>query len=143
LHRIRPATAADQPTIRQMVVREKLDPTTLKWQNFLVAEIEGDPPVIVGIGQIKPYPGAPELGSLVVLREYRGQGIAADLIAALEARAPRPLYLLCQNKMQSYYGRFGYRRISFAEAPRPIKLKLLPTFAFRLFGVQVIAMCKD
>lgn len=143
MHRIRPATAADQGTIRQMVMREGLDPTTLKWQNFLVAERESNPPLIVGIGQIKPYPAAPELGSLVVLREYRGHGIAADLIAALEARAPRPLYLLCQNKMETYYGRFGYRRIPFAEAPRPLKLKLLPAFAFRLVGVRVIAMRKD
>jgi amino-acid N-acetyltransferase len=128
-----------------MVLREGLDPTTLKWPNFLVAEMEVEPgaPVIVGVGQIKPYPNAPELGSLAVLPEYRGQGIAADLIAALEARAPRPLYLLCQNRMEAYYGRFGYRRIAFAEAPRPLKLKLLPAFAFRLFGVQVIVMRKD
>ena len=71
----------------------RLDPTTrLHFEHALVAEVDGE---VVGVGQIKHHPGCQELGSLVVLPEYRRQGIAAQLIAALEAEAERPLYLIC------------------------------------------------
>jgi amino-acid N-acetyltransferase len=136
---IRPAIEADAPTIRRMVMAERLDPTSLDWRHFLVAERDRQ---IVGIGQIKDYPGAQELGSLVVLPAYRGQGIAAALIAALEARAGRPLYLLCQDKMTTYYAQFGYRTIAWLDAPVILKLKLLPTLLFRLFGVRIRVMRK-
>ncbi len=137
---IRPATAADDATIRQMVRAAHLDPTSLKWEHFLVAEQDGK---IIGIGQIKPYPGCPELGSLVVLPEYRRQGIAAELIAALQARAGRPLYLLCQHHMADYYARFGFRRIHYWDAPRLLKLKLLIPTLFRVFGIRIVAMRQD
>lgn len=136
---VRPAQAADQATIRAMIRRERLDPTSLKWPNFLVAEHAGQ---IIGIGQVKRYPGCNELGSLVTLREYRGQGVAAQIIAALEEQAGRPLYLLCLAKMQPYYERFGYEVISWWAAPAFLKLKLSPTLLFRLFGVRVVIMRK-
>jgi len=136
---IRPATADDQPIIRKMVMDARLDPTSLKWRNFLIAEVDGD---IVGIGQVKPYPGCEELGSLVVKRAYRKQGIAAHLIAALETTAGRPLYLLCVSPMDDYYHRFGYQTISWWAAPWVLKLKLLPALPFRLFGMKVRVMRK-
>lgn len=137
--KIRPALAQDENTIKQMVYKEQLDPTSLKWQNFLVAEVEGR---IVSIGQIKRYPKCNELGSLVTLREYRGQGIAAQLIQALEAQAGFPLYLLCASKMEAYYQRFGYQTIAWWDAPAFLKLKLSPTLLFRLFGIRVLVMRK-
>ena len=39
---LRPAVAADQPLIRQMVRAEDLDPTSLHWSHFLVAELDGE-----------------------------------------------------------------------------------------------------
>lgn len=138
---IRPAVEQDAPTIKRLVRAEHLDPTSLDWRHFLVAELEGQ---IVGIGQVKPYPGCHELGSLVVLRPYRGQGIAAQLIAALEARTERPIYLMCAGRWrEQYYQRFGYRTISFWRAPRVLRLKLAAVLLFRLFGVRIIAMRKD
>lgn len=136
---IREATAEDDATIKMMIRRARLDPTSLKWQNFLIAEHEGN---IVGIGQIKPYPGCEELGSLVTKRDYRGQGVGEQMIVALEARAGRPLYLLCAAKMETYYVRFGYETISWWEAPAFLKLKLSPTLILRLFGIRVLAMRK-
>ena len=66
--RIRPARADEQSIIRLMIQHEHLDPFNVHWQNFLVAESnEG----IIGIAQIKPYPGGRELGSLVVVPEHR------------------------------------------------------------------------
>jgi amino-acid N-acetyltransferase len=137
---IRPATEQDDTTIKQMVSREHLDPTSVKWRHFLVAERDGK---IVGIGQVKEYPGCLELGSLVVLREYRGQGIAGELIRALEARAGRPLYLTCRSRMQHYYAGFGYERIPILKAPPAILWKLLFTRLFLVVGVRIVLMVKE
>ncbi|NWF69280.1 MAG: GNAT family N-acetyltransferase [Chloroflexi bacterium] len=137
---IRPATQNDAAVIKKMVWDAGLDPTSLDWRHFLLAENEHAQ--IVGIGQIKEYPGCQELGSLVVLRAYRGQGIASALIAALEARAARPLYLLCQDRMMPYYRRFGYQQIGYWDAPPFLRLKLLIPLLFHLFGVRVVVMRK-
>jgi amino-acid N-acetyltransferase len=92
---------------------------------------------------VKEYPGCLELGSLVVLPQYRGQGIAANLIYALEAKSGRPLYLTCRDRMQRYYERFGYRRIPILKAPPAILWKLLITRLFLLVGVQIVLMRKE
>lgn len=137
---IREAHADDEAVIKQMIRAAQLDPTSLKWKNFLVAEADNK---IVSIGQLKPYPGCQELGSLVTLREYRGRGIAASIIASLEEKADFPLYLLCLEKMVPYYQRFGYQVIRWWEAPYFLKLKTSPTIPLRLFGLRVSIMRKD
>ena len=136
---IRRATENDSPIIKQMVKQARLDLTSLKWKNFLIAEVEGD---IVGIGQIKQLPNCEELGSLVTKKTYRGKGVGEKLIASLEARAGRPLYLLCESKMEAYYQRFDYETISWWDAPAFLKLKLSPAFILRLFGIRVLVMRK-
>lgn len=137
---IREATQTDSPTIKQMVREERLDPTSLKWQHFLVA-VHADQ--IIGIGQIKQYPGCEELGSLVTNAAYRGRGVAGKLIAALEARAGRPLYLLCAAKMEPFYHRFDYETMTWWQAPAFLKLKLAPTILLIPFGIRVRVMCKN
>ena len=66
----------------------------------------------------------------------------ANVTVRLEARAGRPLYLLCQRGMAPYYARFGYEIIGFRQAPGILRLKLMPTLLFRLFGVRIMLMCK-
>jgi len=136
---IRPATEADSATIHRMVRAEHLDPTAIKWQNFLVAEKDGQ---IVGIGQIRQHADCQELGSLVVLLDYRRRGVAAALIEALTARAGRPLYLFCRDRMAPYYEQFGFARIGYWQAPRSLRLKILIPMAFRLFGIRIVIMRK-
>ncbi len=138
---IRPALASDEAVIIQMIHAEQLDPTSLNWRNFLMAVDEAADNQIVGIGQIKILRGAYELGSLVVVEGYRGRGIAGNLIRALQARAPRPLYLLCETKMCSYYAKFGLRRISFWHAPLIMEVKwLIPSTIFFLAGYRFALM---
>ncbi len=137
---IRRATSEDQQLIRTWIFQERLDPTSLSWRQFLVAEVKDQ---VVGIGQIKVYPGCEELGSLIVKKRFRGQGIGALLIAELEKRAGRPLYLLCPQHNEGYYLRFGYCPTSWFKAPLILKLKLLPTYAFRIFGIRVLIMVKS
>src|SRR3954447_4550859 len=124
---IRPAVEADQTAIVELVRLGELPPYSLKWQHFLVAEIEGK---IVGVGQIRKHGTCNELGSLAVHPDYRGQGIAGKLVAALEDRAGLPLYLFCRDHLEGFYGRFGYRRLRFSQVPGP--LRLLAVFAFTL-----------
>ena len=137
---IREAKAQDEATIKAMIRKEHLDPTSLKWENFLVAEEGGR---IISIGQIKRYGDCEELGSLVTLPEYRGRSLAAQIITELEARAGRPLYLVCQDRMEGYYQRFGYQRIRYRQAPSTLKLKLLIPLTFRIFGIRIIVMRKE
>jgi amino-acid N-acetyltransferase len=137
--KIRPTTANDRLTTRKMVLHERLDPTSLNWRNFLIAEQDGQ---IIGIGQIKSYPGCRELGSLVVLKSYKKQGIASRLITALEDQSSYPLYLLCGSHLEAFYSRFGYQVIAWRNAPTALKLKLIPTLLFRLFGIHVLVMQK-
>lgn len=136
----RSATKQDEKTIKRMVHAARLDPTSLKWQNFMVAEHAGR---VVSIGQIKQYPGCQEMGSLVTLKSHQGRGIASRMIAELEARAQRPLYLLCESKMEPFYQRFDYETIGYWQAPAFLKLKLTPALLFRLFGIRVLVMRKD
>ena len=138
---IRPPTDAEFETARRILKAARLDPTTpLRIEHTLIAEVGGK---VVGLGQIKHHRGCQELGSLVVLPEYRRQGIAARLIAALEARAGRPLYLTCLKKMEPYYARFGYRRIGVGEMPTYYRLRL-PLFVLaRVLGFGPRVMVKD
>lgn len=111
----RPATAADQPTIRQIVYRARINPLGLDWRCFLVAEEDGR---IVAIGQIKPHAdGSRELASLAVISSRQGQGIGSAMVRMLQARNSAPLYLTCRAGLQTYYARFGFRTITPDEMP--------------------------
>jgi len=139
--RIRAAVAADQLAIRQMVRDEHLDPSALDWSHFLVAEENGE---IAGIGQIRPYPKCRELGSLVVKAPYRGTGVGALLVNALLERELSDVYLECQIKNESYYNRFGFRRVTWYQTPPPLKYKaFIGSVLLRVLGIHIIAMKYD
>ncbi len=106
---LRPATEADQKTIKTIVHEAGINPRGLDWQRFLVAEDQGQ---IVGIGQIKPHSdGSRELASIAVIPERQEQGIASRIIQGLLEKETGPLYLMCLDKMDEFYPRFGFRRI--------------------------------
>lgn len=135
---IRPARRDEQRLVRRMIARAHLDPTSLKWRNFLLAELDGR---VVGCSQIKPYPDCRELGSLLVDRSFRRRGIAGTLIRALLAGESGEIYLMCRDVMLPYYAKFGFKEISPCDAPRTIKRKLRFTGLFRvLFGIRIVAM---
>ncbi len=139
---LRPAVPADQRTIRRLVRGAGLDPTALHWSHFIVAERDGVG--IVGIGQIRPYRRCPELGSLVVLKAYRGQGLGGAILRALLASRPPPIYLECEGSKVPYYTRFGFREIPWRQAPLPLKLKAgLGNLIARRAGWRVAVMVWD
>ena len=112
---IRHAVEADQATIVSFIRRAKLNPRNLHWQNFLIAEENGQ---VVGIRQVKVYSqGTREIASGFVLPEYRRQGISARLMNELLAREKGPLYTMVNPKWVPYYEQFGFRRVEVGQLP--------------------------
>jgi N-acetylglutamate synthase-like GNAT family acetyltransferase len=106
---LRPATQADQKTIERIIRAAGINPMALDWRRFLIAEDNG---TIVGIGQVKQHgDGSRELASIAVIPERREQGIASTIIRALLEKEPGEVYLLCRNELESFYARFGFRKI--------------------------------
>lgn len=125
---LRPARANEIWTIRKLVLSAKLDPTQLRWSQFWAIECEGR---VVACGQLRSFPGAQELGSLVVAPAWRGRGLGRYLVQHLIQEATQPLYLECLgSRLARFYTRFGFVPISWQELPRPLKWK---------FGVSQVA----
>jgi N-acetylglutamate synthase-like GNAT family acetyltransferase len=140
---IRPATAADSRLIRAKVREEELDPTGLDWRNFKLAEAPAGQ--VIGICQVRRYPGTRELGSLVVEAGWRGQGVGAALIHACLAEQAPPVYLECVAARQPYYERFGFQRIPKRQAPLLLQLKsrLGEALSWLFYRVEIIVMRWD
>ncbi len=137
---LRPATAHDEAFIRALIRREHLDPFNVHWQNFLVAEANGH---IIGVGQVKPFPGARELGSLAVVPDYRRTGVGSTIIQALLAREQGALVLFCLAFRERFYAKFGFRRATLRDVPGALKVKYLLGLAFtRLFRQRLIVMVR-
>ncbi len=137
---IRPATEADQPTIRRLIKEANLNRMSLHWPNFVVAEDDG---ANVGVGQVKAHgDGSRELASLAVVPARQGQGIGRALIETLLAREPGVvLHLTCRRQLEGYYERFGFRRLEPAEYP-PYFGRMMPlvNLVARFFGTRILVM---
>jgi N-acetylglutamate synthase-like GNAT family acetyltransferase len=107
---LRRARESDAAAIRGIIRKAGINPLGIDWRRFLLAEVDGH---IVGTGQIKPHgDGTRELSSIAVIPEFQRQGIAAQIITALIAGQTGTLYLTCQDRMEHYYDRFGFRKIA-------------------------------
>jgi N-acetylglutamate synthase-like GNAT family acetyltransferase len=144
LMNIRPARAADQPTIERIIHEAGINPMSLDWRRFVIAEDGGE---IVGIGQIKVHSdGSRELASLAVIPERRGQGIGSEIIRTLLARENGVLYLTCREQLETYYTRFGFRKIAHDEMPQYFRriIRLAHVFmALSRSGVKIIVMKRE
>ena len=141
---IRPAAASDQSTITRMIHDAGINPMSLDWHRFIVAEDDGE---IVGVGQIKQHgDGSRELASIAAIPARRGQGIGSEIIRTLLAHENGVLYLTCREQLEIYYTRFGFRKIARDEMPpyfrRIIRLANIFT-ALSRGGVRIIVMKRD
>ena len=135
---LRPATAADDVTIRRLIRGAHLDPTNLHWQNFTCAC--DDTGRIVGIAQVKPYRDCREFGSLVVVPSWQGKGVAAALIRQCVDAERGVVWLVCRDRLEPFYAKYGFVFASFRARPRTLKIKTGFAAIARLFGIRVIAM---
>jgi amino-acid N-acetyltransferase len=99
---------------------ELLDPTQLHWSQFWVIECNERQ---VACGQLRRYPGATELGSLVVATSWRTQGLGKCLAKHLIQQATKPLYLACGARLVPFYTHLGFVPIPWLALPCSLKLK--------------------
>ncbi len=132
---IRPATQSEQSIIRKIVRAARINPISLNWKRFVVADDDGQ---IVGVGQIKPHgDGSRELASIAVIPQRQQRGIGSKIIRALLEKENGTLYLTCRNELETYYTRFGFRRIGPDEMPTYFRRAY--RFA-NLFGASIVVM---
>jgi N-acetylglutamate synthase-like GNAT family acetyltransferase len=106
-HTLRPATAADAEIIHQIISNEHLNPMSLNWERFVLAQ--DDAGNVIGCGQIKPHgDGTFELASIAVVPEWRGRGVARRIIEHLLEQHPGRLYLTCRDVLEPLYQKFGF-----------------------------------
>ena len=133
---IRQAVEADQPVITAIVRRAGINPFSLHWPRFLVAEEDGQ---VIGVVQIKLHgDGSRELASLAVIPTRQGQQVGGALVNAILAGERGPLYLMCRDPLEGYYALFGFSRVDSGQMPsyfrRITRVAGLFTFLSRLAG---------
>jgi len=133
---VRKATSNDASSICWLVLKAKLDPTQLKWQQFWLVECDSN---VIACGQLRNFQDAQELGSLVVAKKWRNRGLGTLLTQHLIDQATQPLYLECLgDKLVSYYTKFGFVPIDFQDLPVSLKSKFrLSQLGKQLIGVPV------
>lgn len=118
---LRQGTPNDIWTIRWLVLGAFLDPTQLRVEQFWVIELDGK---IVACGQLRTFPQAQELGSIVVKRSYRNQGLGTYLTQHLIAQRTAPLYVECLgNKLKNFYQKFGFVEVNLEQISPSLQQK--------------------
>lgn len=118
---VRVAAEADGPAIVALIrSAPRMNPTGLRWPNFVVAERGGR---LVGAAQLRPSgAGVAELGSLVVEPAERGRGLAGRLIAAALARADGRVLVVTAAGNARHYEPWAFRPVAPWRAPAPVAL---------------------
>ena len=136
---LRKATPEDIWAIRFLVFGAKLDPTQLLWQQFWVIEHNHK---LIACCQLRNFPQAQELGSLVVTPKWRHKGLGTFLTSHLIQQATQPLYLECLGrKLVDFYRRLNFVPIEYEQLPESLKRKFgLSNLGKKLVGVPVTYM---
>ena len=114
---IRAARDEESAQIRDLIHVVGINPLGLDWKRFVVAVNERDE--MIGCGQIKHHgQDVLELASIAVYPEHQGKGVARAIIEHLLEDSPRPLYLMCQSSLGTFYEKFGFQAITYEEMPR-------------------------
>ena len=140
---LRPAAAEDEIAIHSLIREGGVNPLGIRWPRFVLIETQDGE--VVACGQIKPHAdGTNELASIVVKKEFRGQGLARRIIEHLLAGHPGTLYLMCAARACSMYEKFGFYGIEEDEYPRFFRrLSWIMKISARLFGMRGLIMRRD
>ena len=114
---LRPARETEARQIRELIQLVGINPMGLDWKRFIVAVNERDE--MIACGQIKPHgEDVRELASIAVRPEHQGKGLARVVISQLLRDSPRPLFLMCESSLGTFYEKFGFRVVPYEEMPR-------------------------
>jgi len=110
----RPAAAQDAAAIKALIRMTRINPMGLDWSRFLIASAADGR--LAACGQVKPHgDGTRELASVAVHPDWRGQGLAREVITRLLVGAKRPVYLTCRSDLEPFYVKFGFRSLETRE----------------------------
>lgn len=113
---LRKAKESDMAAINEIALKYDLDSNDTKASQFIVAEETGK---IVGFGRLLPHTGCVELGTIGVVEEYRGKGIARKIINELldmvRAGLPPAPSVYLTTLIPSFFEQFGFKKLE--EAP--------------------------
>jgi amino-acid N-acetyltransferase len=119
LMRIEPATDADLPSIKSLLVANALvlDGADQAFETGVVARADG---AVVGAAAVELYGEHALLRSVVVDGSHRNQGLGRRLVAGAEAlarsRSARDAYLLTESAVD-YFRQLGYTPIDRGQVP--------------------------
>jgi N-acetylglutamate synthase-like GNAT family acetyltransferase len=117
---LRSACEEDSARIKELIRLVGINPMGLDWKRFIVAVNDQDE--MIGCGQLKPHgEDILELASLAVYPAYRKQGVARAIMERLLQTDTRPLYLMCESSMGTFYEKFDFQTVSYDEMPRYFK----------------------
>ena len=141
-YEIRPALESESTQIRDLINLVGINPTGLDWRRFIVVVNQNGQ--VVACGQVKPH-GADirELASIAVHPEYRGRGLARNVIEVLLRENSRPMYLMCMSHNGAMYEKFGFRVLTLEQMPRyfaRIKKLFRVADVFRRSGEELFVM---
>jgi GNAT superfamily N-acetyltransferase len=80
--------------------------------------------------------GSRELGQLVVSKEVRGRGIAAQMIDALLAQEPGPIWMVTAHAFAAVCKRWGFRPIEPPSAPVEVRRNYRMSSLARVFRMR-------
>jgi len=111
--KLRSAQPSDMENILSIARRYDLDSNDMKAEDFIVAEERGS---IIGFGRLWEHDGAVELGTIGVVEEHRGKGVAKEIVNGLLDRVgpgrdlPLPVYLT--TLIPSFFEQFGFKTLT-------------------------------
>lgn len=140
--RLRPAVETDQAAIAALVRAARINPRGLGWQNFQVAEANGQ---VIGVGQIRPHrDGSRELASIAVRSDWQGRGVGSAICQALTEGERGPMYLMGRDELEGFYARFGFRMVEPGSLPPYFRrIERLARFLRPVLPVRLIVMKRD
>ncbi|NEQ98054.1 MAG: GNAT family N-acetyltransferase [Cyanothece sp. SIO2G6] len=141
-YNLRSATVEDRWAIRRLVFTAGLDPTQIRWSQFWVIEKDGQ---VVGCGQLRQFEDTQELGSLVIARSHRRQGLGSALTHHLIQQASHPLYLECLGQtLVQFYKQLGFQVTNLDNVPPLLKRKFALTQRLaRVLPLPLVVMKHD
>ena len=114
------AVLKDINEITELLTKFEGDRKDISANQFMLAKENNK---LIGCIRIKELnKGCLELASLVIMPEYRKQGIGSQLAKTILSKEKRrPIYLLCSVDQQGFYERNGFKLMSAEILPEVLK----------------------
>jgi len=112
------STIGDTANVTLLLKQYHGDTTNITPESFILAKFNNQ---IIGCVRVKEYAedNVLELASLVVLPEFRKQGIGSQLVQLLLKKyLQRPIYLLCQQEKEKFYRINGFTSMLINHLPK-------------------------